>query len=429
MAMASQGVAAANSRLAQMQMRFQQKQQQEREQRRLEMTDEGVSNLEDIIDPKPITNGKVRQMFDERRRGAGIDRANPLKPITSTAKGASPVVRQTGGAIHNLQQAKNRNTTSVRVRGTTNAINAINATNASTGSTHVRNQPKRLQNGNTDTLAKEMSSLSLGLHSPDERNNNDVLGRAKSSNGLKLNPVVTKKSPTPVMPTQVVKRPANTTPTAATRATPAPRTSSATTKTTKRTAVVSLKTPPRRTSGNMTSNTNRMPLNVDVDTGNMGVCRHCNRHFNTDRLAKHEVVCEKMAHTKRKIFDAARHRLRGTDAEKFLKKAQNRGSAKSAYSSAAAASGMTASLKKNNWRKKHEEFIQAIRAAKQVQGHLARGGKLSDLPPPPPSENPDYIQCPHCMRRFNESAAERHIPRCATMLHNKPKPGQAPRKR
>lgn len=26
-------------------------------------------------------NGKVRQMFDERRRGAGIDRSNPLKPI------------------------------------------------------------------------------------------------------------------------------------------------------------------------------------------------------------------------------------------------------------------------------------------------------------------------------------------------------------
>nr|XP_036217272.1 uncharacterized protein LOC106617256 isoform X1 [Bactrocera oleae] len=401
-------------------MRFQQKQQQERQQRRLEMTDESASNSEEVVDTKRVTNGKVRQMFDERRRGAGIDRANPLKPITSTAKGTSPVLRQTGGAIHNLHQTKNGNTTSVRMRGTTNV---------STGSTHVRNPPKRLQNGNTDTLTKEMSSLSLGLHSPDERiNNNDVLGRAKSSNSLKLNPVVTKKSPSPVTSTHVAKRPANTTPTTATRVTPAPRTSSAT-KTIKRTAVVSLKTPPRRTSGNMASNTTRMPPNADVDTGNTGVCRYCNRHFNTDRIAKHEVVCEKMAHTKRKIFDAARHRLRGTDAEKFIKKAQTRSSTKSAYSSAAAASGMTAGLKKNNWRKKHEEFIQAIRAAKQVQAHLARGGKLSDLPPPPPSENPDYIQCPHCMRRFNESAAERHIPRCATMLHNKPKPGQAPRKR
>ncbi|KAM9156659.1 zinc finger C2HC domain-containing protein 1B [Pangshura tecta] len=33
-------------------------------------------------------------------------------------------------------------------------------------------------------------------------------------------------------------------------------------------------------------------------------------------------------------------------------------------------------------------------------------------PPPPPSINPDYIQCPYCLRRFNEAAAERHISFC-----------------
>nr|XP_060609480.1 zinc finger C2HC domain-containing protein 1B [Anolis sagrei ordinatus] len=33
-------------------------------------------------------------------------------------------------------------------------------------------------------------------------------------------------------------------------------------------------------------------------------------------------------------------------------------------------------------------------------------------PPPPPTINPDYIQCPYCMRRFNEAAAERHINFC-----------------
>lgn len=70
----------------------------------------------------------------------------------------------------------------------------------------------------------------------------------------------------------------------------------------------------------------------------------------------------------------------------------------------------------------HEEFIQTIRSAKQVQQHLANGGKLTDLPPPPPSENPDYVQCPHCSRRFNETAAARHIPKCANFQFNKPKP-------
>uniref|UniRef100_A0A8D0F4G2 Zinc finger C2HC-type containing 1B n=1 Tax=Strix occidentalis caurina TaxID=311401 RepID=A0A8D0F4G2_STROC len=35
------------------------------------------------------------------------------------------------------------------------------------------------------------------------------------------------------------------------------------------------------------------------------------------------------------------------------------------------------------------------------------------LPPPPPSSiNPDYVQCPHCSRRFNEAAAQRHMKFC-----------------
>lgn len=109
----------------------------------------------------------------------------------------------------------------------------------------------------------------------------------------------------------------------------------------------------------------------------------------------------------------------GTEAEQYIKKAQKASKTKKAEPPA---------TKKGDWRRKHEEFIQAIRAAKEVQAHLARGGKLSDLPPPPPSENPDYVQCPHCNRRFNEAAATRHIPKCATMQHNKPKP-PAPKKR
>jgi len=39
--------------------------------------------------------------------------------------------------------------------------------------------------------------------------------------------------------------------------------------------------------------------------------------------------------------------------------------------------------------------------------------KGDPLPPPPPSTiNPDYVQCPHCSRRFNEHAAERHVQFC-----------------
>ena len=43
------------------------------------------------------------------------------------------------------------------------------------------------------------------------------------------------------------------------------------------------------------------------------------------------------------------------------------------------------------------------------------------LAPPPRSENRDFIECPHCLRRFNQTAGERHIPKCKDTV-NKPKP-------
>lgn len=67
---------------------------------------------------------------------------------------------------------------------------------------------------------------------------------------------------------------------------------------------------------------------------------------------------------------------------------------------------------KKNWRAQHEQFIAAIRYAKMATAVEAGGGSIADLPPPPKSENPDYVQCPHCSRKFNQTAAERHIPKC-----------------
>ena len=60
-----------------------------------------------------------------------------------------------------------------------------------------------------------------------------------------------------------------------------------------------------------------------------------------------------------------------------------------------------------------------MRAAKEAQRILAAGGKVSDLPPPPPMDTSDYTQCPHCNRKFNEAAAERHIPKCKNIRSNK----------
>lgn len=102
----------------------------------------------------------------------------------------------------------------------------------------------------------------------------------------------------------------------------------------------------------------------------MAACGNCGRFFNEDRVAKHETICKKQK--KRKVFDATKHRTQGTEVEVYVKKAL-----KSAPKKQTAAP--ISPEKKSNWRKKHEEFIAAIRSAKQVQAHLAAGGKLSDV--------------------------------------------------
>jgi hypothetical protein len=63
-----------------------------------------------------------------------------------------------------------------------------------------------------------------------------------------------------------------------------------------------------------------------------------------------------------------------------------------------------------NWRLQHADLIGAIRNARLAKRAMATGQPLP--PPPPPSLNPDYVQCPYCQRRFNETAAQRHIPFC-----------------
>ncbi|XP_043227130.1 serine/arginine repetitive matrix protein 1-like isoform X2 [Amphibalanus amphitrite] len=150
---------------------------------------------------------------------------------------------------------------------------------------------------------------------------------------------------------------------------------------------------------------------------NMAQCPICTRSFAKDRLEKHQEICEKSHAKKRKVFDPVKMRVSGTESEQYLKKIKQGGDKQQK------------SPKKVDWRKQHEEFVANIRAAKMAQAHVDAGGSLADLPPPPPSENPDYVQCPHCERRFNEAAAERHIPKCSSISSNKGPPGKQGGKR
>ncbi|KAK4292142.1 hypothetical protein Pmani_035071 [Petrolisthes manimaculis] len=127
----------------------------------------------------------------------------------------------------------------------------------------------------------------------------------------------------------------------------------------------------------------------------MAGCKICGRNFNEDRLEKHQTICSKNANKakKRKVFDPVKMRTKGTESEKFVKKGLHL--------------KPTPKPKKKDWRKQHEDFIATIRAAKT-------GGE------PPPTDNSDYVECPHCGRKFSESVADRHIPKCASIKSNKP---------
>lgn len=69
--------------------------------------------------------------------------------------------------------------------------------------------------------------------------------------------------------------------------------------------------------------------------------------------------------------------------------------------------------KKNNWRQKHEAFIQTMR-----QGRSHEPQSVSNL-------NPEYVTCPHCGRKFAPGPAERHIPKCQN-IKSRPAPPKQP---
>ncbi|XP_072029074.1 zinc finger C2HC domain-containing protein 1A-like isoform X1 [Amphiura filiformis] len=151
---------------------------------------------------------------------------------------------------------------------------------------------------------------------------------------------------------------------------------------------------------------------------NLEPCQICGRTFVPETLVKHTRICEKNSAKKRKVFDSTKQRHEGTDIASVSKSKQTK--------------QPPSKTKKNNWRAKHEEFISNIKNARAVTVAIKTGAPL----PPPPSQkrtvNPDYVQCPHCSRNFNEGAAERHIPWCKDQqnrIGNKPKTKSADREK
>ncbi|KRX07888.1 hypothetical protein PPERSA_10276 [Pseudocohnilembus persalinus] len=130
-------------------------------------------------------------------------------------------------------------------------------------------------------------------------------------------------------------------------------------------------------------------------------CAKCGRNFQSDRVQKHQSVCKA-----NKPARKTKHQreLEMKEKQRMMYDKQHK-------------------VPKNNWRAKHQEFVEAMKYNRQVNQVEKMGGDIRQIAPPKQSQAmyADYIQCPHCGRKFNQSAGERHIPKCATTIA-KPKP-------
>ncbi|XP_050295212.1 pecanex-like protein 1 [Anthonomus grandis grandis] len=432
------------SRLAQMQARFQQKQIQEKEEKLLKLYENqqqraiervGRSSAGSITTTSTVGATKPRLSLDDRRQKAGVDKSYPLQPLKTNTR-------------VNKTVASSRTTTVVKssAKKTVSQVNNNKPVVSQTGS-YKKVTNNNYKNGNYEEEAQVIDgydTVDNGRdHLTDLLNDNDAglddeelpkIGFNDDHSEIISNkPIQKNPGKKPIEPKSTPNGPPNQrngisrTEAKVPPTKPAPQRSSSSVSSA---SSHSSRNSPPRTNDNMSSKQVRAPSNnrpsskqltpkSPVVRDDLAECRFCGRRFASDRLGVHEDICGKTGKKKRKTYDATKHRVLGTELESYVLKP---GSKKAGTSSKASAK---LSAPKSTWRKTHEEFIAAIRAAKQAQAYVAKGGKLTDLPPPPPSTNPDYVQCPHCGRRFNESAAQRHIPKCATYEFNKPKGGQA----
>lgn len=399
-----------------MQASFQQKQLQEKEQKLLSLyeshQDKFLQKLEDQQNSRnssaenqnvQMSSGKVRQLFEERRKVTtkttktsqnGWDKSHPLKPIKSK-KTNNSAPKPDLDPLNKLLTSHNKEPIKNNLTSPTNGNNDY--TNQSVGNGIFGKLPNI---GGELLSTQKPKENTVKLYTTNTGSIKPTVNTASINKAMANVKITPTKKPVPLKtPTKTASTPLAP-PRKRQEATPAP--------------------PPRRTptklaptvSAALATKSPKSPIRMAPPTDpNMAQCKQCGRNFAKDRIEAHQRICSKTAKKKRKVFDPVKHRLKGTEAESYLTKAK--------YSPPTPAKPA-----KSNWRKKHEEFIANIRAAKQAQDFIKNGGDVRDLPPPPPMDTSDLVPCPHCGRKFSESAAERHIPKCANMRHNKPAPGK-----
>lgn len=143
-------------------------------------------------------------------------------------------------------------------------------------------------------------------------------------------------------------------------------------------------------------------------------------------------ACAKVFQTKRAAFDSKAQAVpdeakalaaKAAMQERAAAKGTKRGAAAAAAAAAAASwgddrpvGGAAGGKDSTAWKAKSSQLRDAMRADRLYKKAIAEGKTGADLPPPAPSApDPSLVPCPTCGRSFNSTAAERHIPKCATI--------------
>jgi len=410
------------SKLAKLQAQFQQKQMQEKEQKLIKMFENQQQNAMQKFLPATgnggvaaVPPGKVRQMFEERRRGgtgnlSGIDKSYPLEPLVVTPNGKSRSTSSKSDPSPSTQTRSTRNK-ELKVRSDTFgngpyeviSKRGISSDGPFTSNSSSNNVPSRTVGARSANISRQYKS---SLNTEDENLTNNNTSAASDRNQPPPVPTTTKYTD---YTNELNSKRETTLANKLNRmqlSTPAPTPSSR--KSTPSSPIRSTAPAPSVKSKTPTPVKRSGPPQPGLDE-----CKICGRYFAPDRIQKHETICKKTKTKKRKVFDPTKMRMEGTEAEPYLRVV----SAK--VKKPPQAKPPQQETKKADWRKKHDEFIKTIRAAKEYQAHVARGGNPNDFAPPPPSDNSDYIQCPYCNRKFAEAAAHRHIPKCKNIKSNK----------
>lgn len=190
------------------------------------------------------------------------------------------------------------------------------------------------------------------------------------------------------------------------------------------------------------------------DEGPQMECPTCGRKFNPTPFQKHIKVCEKVFLKKRKAFDSTKMRIQDNpelvkmyskskkEEDRAARKAAMMAEKQAAMAAGRAAGGgggfraavvqeeeenfIVAKPKQKLpavqdkpvgngepeplWKQQSKAFREAMKAARAVKIAQETGAPLPPVMPSAP--DPSLVPCPHCGRRFNQKAAERHIPQC-----------------